>query len=219
MKNKLSLTAWLLVGLVLALHRLAYPSGDAKLKVTTWDALGYYFYLPALFIYNDISELRWFPEIDRKYAVSGGTLYQANRQEDGAGKYVGKYLGGVAIMQLPVFAAGHFIAKATGYPADGFSAPYQYAIAWGALLYCFLALLLLRSVLLLYFSDGTTALTIILLCLASNFIQYAAIDGGMSHAYIFALYALILWLTIKWHKHPAKITAAAIGYTIGLATI
>ena len=78
--------------------RLAYtePQQQLPLKITTWDALGYYLYLPARFIYEDEKELKWFPAIDSTWSLSGGEFYQAMRQKNG--HYVFKYLGGVACM-------------------------------------------------------------------------------------------------------------------------
>tara|TARA_R110002072_G_scaffold302097_2_gene483831 strand:- start:16245 stop:17975 length:1731 start_codon:yes stop_codon:yes gene_type:complete len=190
---------------------------EKEIKVTTWDAFGYYMYLPGTFIYNDVTELNWLDKIEREYQVTGGFLYQANQQENG--KYVFKYLGGVAVMQTPFFLLGHSIALNTEYKADGFSPPYQYSIAFGAIFYCFLGLLLLRRVLLNYFEDKIVALTILVLALATNLIQYVAIDGGQSHAYIFPLYALLLLATMRWHEKPSFGWAALIGLSIGLATI
>lgn len=200
-------------------YRLTYSglNPDYTLKVTTWDALGYYMYLPSVFIYNDATQLKWFPGIDKKYRVSGGWVYQANIYKNN--KYVFKYLGGVAILEMPFFLVGHCIAKACHYQADGFSPPYQYSIAFGVLLYCILSLLLLRNVLLRFFSDKTTAITLLLVMLATNIIQYVAIDSAQSHGLIFPLYVLILYFTVKWHEKPKILWACLIGYTIGLASI
>ncbi|MCD4737021.1 MAG: hypothetical protein K8R53_13335, partial [Bacteroidales bacterium] len=69
------------------------------------------------------------------------------------------------------------------------------------------------------FSDLTSGITLILLLLASNFIQYISVDGGQSHAWIFPLYVYLLYATIKWHERPGILWAAFIGLIIGLATI
>ncbi len=219
MKNIFSFIACCIICIVLIQYRVT-NSGihtGKPLKVTVWDAFGYYVYLPAIFIYHDYKELKWLPETDKKYAVTGGDGYQAQKLENG--NYTFKYLGGVAIMEIPFFVIGHYIAKQTGYPPDGFSAPYQYSLGFGALFYCFLAILLLRKILLYYFRDFTVSITLLLVCLATNFIQYAAIDNGQSHAYIFLLYSLILYATLKWHQKPGIVLASLIGYITGLATI
>jgi hypothetical protein len=174
-------------------------------------------YLPGTIIYQDVTSLEWYDKIEEKYAVSGGTLYQANKADNG--NYVFKYLGGVSLMQLPFFIVAHIIALNTDFPPDGFSAPYQYAIAYGAILYCILGLLILRNILLRYFTDKATAIGLFLLIAATNLPQYISIDGGMSHAYIFLLYPLVLYTTIKWHEQPKRLWASLTGLIIGIATI
>jgi hypothetical protein len=164
-----------------------------------------------------MKDLEWLPAADSTYGLTGGDLYQANRK--GNGNFVFKYLGGVSIMQMPLFFTGHLIAKATSFKADGFSAPYQYAIAFGAVLYCILALFLLRKLLCRYFNDLSVAISILLLVMATNLPQYIAVDGGMSHAFIFPLYVIVLYTTMRWHEKPRIFWAVLTGLTIGLATI
>jgi hypothetical protein len=219
MKSRFSLIACIIIALALVNYRISGIK-DAEHKpfqVTTWDALGYYIYLPSVFIYHDFKKLDWLPAIDAKYSLSGGKLYQA--QKDKQGNYIFKYLAGVAILESPFFLAAHALAGPLGYPADGFSAPYQYFIAFGAILYCILALFLLRKILLRFFSDAATAITLILLVLATNIVQYISFDSAMSHSYIFPLYVLILYFTIKWHEKPSALWASLIGATIGLASV
>lgn len=201
-------------------YRVAYSGlckGNPPLKITEWDAFGYYIYLPSIFIYHDYKKLEWIPAIDKKYSVTGGDGIQAQKADNG--NYAFKYLGGVAVMELPFFLIAHWVAKDTGYPPDGFSPPYQYIVSFGVILYCLLGIFLLRKILLLYFSDTTTAVTLLAVCLGTNFIEYAAIENGQSHAFIFPLYVLVLYTTIKWHKNPKIIWASLTGYIIGLATI
>lgn len=218
LKNIQSLTAVLLISVAFFSYRYSYtPQDKSEFTVTTWDAFGYYAYLPGLFIYNDLDKLQWVEEIDKKYDVTRGGLYQFRLHENG--NYVGKYFVGISILQSPFFLTGHAIAKFTDYPADGFSPPYQYSLAFGVLLYTFLALLLLRNILLRFYSDRVTSITLLFLCLASNLIQYVSIDGIQSHSYIFLLYALVLYFTLKWHEQPKLKWAMLIGLTIGLATI
>ena len=217
-RNRLSLIVVFVVSIVLVFYRFSYPEDkDQPLKVTTWDAMGYYMYWPSFYIYEDATQLNWVKEIDSTYNLTGGALYQAHVHTNG--NYVYKYLGGVALLQTPFFFAGHAVAKLTDYPADGFSAPYQYAIAFGAIFYVILALFLLRKVLLRYYDDRFVGITILLLALASNFIQYVSIDSAQSHAYIFPLYVLVLYTTIKWHESPKIKWAALTGLIIGVATI
>jgi hypothetical protein len=220
MRKYLSLIVCIIVAAVLIQHRLSYSDickHQRQLKVTTWDALGYYMYLPGIFIYNDVTELKWFPDIDKQYNLSGGEVYQASKHKNG--NYVFKYLGGVSILQAPFFFIGHTIAKQYNFPQDGFSPPYQYSIAFGAVLWCIIAFFVLRRILLRYFSDLTVAVTLLLLALATNLIQYVSVDSAMSHAWIFPLYVLVLYTTIKWHDTQKGFWAFLTGLIIGLATI
>ncbi len=220
MKNLLSLVSCLFICLVMLQYRGYYSDvrqGNPPLKITEWDAFGYYIYLPAIFIYHDYKELKWLPEIDKKYGVTGGNGIQALKADNG--NYAFKYLGGVAILEIPFFFIGHEIAPHYGYPPDGFSPPYQYAISLGVMLYCFAGIFLLRKILLRYFSEIAAAITLLAVCLATNFIEYAAIENGQSHAFIFPLYVLVLFATIKWHERPRIGWAALTGFIIGLATI
>ncbi len=91
MRNVFSLLACILIVFMLLFIRANYSGirSDNPLQVTTWDALGYYMYLPSIFVYQDITELEWLPEIDNKYKVSGGYIYQAHKQENG--NYVFNY--------------------------------------------------------------------------------------------------------------------------------
>lgn len=186
-------------------------------NATSWDAFGYYMYLPSVFIYDDVKELNWLPKIDSTYHVTGGHLYQAMQLESGT--YTNKYLCGVAILQLPFFTIGHLTAGYTNFPQDGFSAPYQYSILFGGIFWALIGFIFLRKVLRHYFNENITALTILFTGLTSNLIQYASVDGAMSHIYIFPLYAILLWQTVKWHEKPTLKSALIIGATIGLATI
>jgi hypothetical protein len=219
MRKPFSLIACFLVLLFAVQHRVRHISlrEREELKVTDWDCLGYYMYLPGVFIYHDIKKLEWLPGIEDKYKMIGSWFYQASKIENG--NFVGKYLIGVSIMQAPFFFVAHSIAIVSHQNADGFSPPYQWAVAFAALFYTLVAVFLLRKFLLNYFTDKVVGISLLLLCLATNFIQYAAIDAGLSHAYIFLLYTLLLIATRNWHLAPSWFTAFAIGFIIGLAIV
>ncbi len=220
MRQRTSLFAVIIVAIVLIWTRFDYSElrGWAPMKVTQWDALGYYQYLPAVFIHHDIKRQDWIGPIDSTYHVVGtGGLYQLMDLDNG--NRATKYLCGVALMQLPFFFIGHWSAGMFGYPQDGFSPPYQWAIAFSPVFYCILALFLLRHVLKRFFSDPVVALTLLVLILATNAVQYISVDNAQSHGYLFALYTLVLWATIKWHEAPRIRHAVLIGATIGLAMV
>ncbi|MCG8576710.1 MAG: hypothetical protein MI810_17660 [Flavobacteriales bacterium] len=189
-----------------------------KLEVTTWDALGYYAYLPGTFIHKDISKMDWLVEKEKEYNLSGGDFYQFQKLPNG--NRVGKYFIGVSIMELPFFLTAHLYASTSDkYEADGFSAPYQYSLAYGVLLYFVLSLILLRKILLRYYNEIVTSITLIILVLGTNLIQYTSVDSGFCHSFIFFLYVLVIHFTIKWHEFPTKGKAILIGIIIGFSII
>ncbi len=222
LKINFSMVALMIILFSFVALRSVYFENNSKngYNATSWDAFGYYMYLPSIFIYQDVKELKWIPEMDAKYNLTGGNLYQAiPLKNNGIITYTNKYLLGISIMQLPFFLMGHCIAGMIGVNQDGFSWPYQYAILLAAIFWTFFGFIFLRKVLLTYFDSRVTGLTLILIALASNLIQYVSVDGGMSHAYIFSMYCFVIWLTIKWHKTPLKSVAFFLGLLMGLAII
>lgn len=190
------------------------PETEATLS---WDVSGYYFYLPALFIYGDLKELAFAPKILEQY-VPTPNLQQAFQYHNG--NYVMKYSSGQALMYLPFFMMAHMYASMdASYPADGFSYPYQVAIGWGSLLIACLGLWMLRKILLRYYPEQVTAWTLLILVATTNYLEYAGITGAMTHNWLFTLYTLLIWLTIQFYERPSLSRAMGIGVLIGLAAL
>lgn len=112
-----------------------------------------------------------------------------------------------------------YAASTSLYLADGFSFPYQVAVCVGALFYTFIGLWFLRKILLHFFDDRVASIVLLLLGLITNLLQYVSIDSTMSHSYIFFLYPLVIWTTIRRHQKATWTRAAFIGWLIGAATI
>jgi hypothetical protein len=53
----------------------------------------------------------------------------------------------------------------------------------------------------------------------SNYLNYASIDGAMTHNWVFTLYSLLIFSTIKFYQKPSRRWALAIGLVIGWAVI
>lgn len=205
--------AAILLLVVLAFPRYTRPGTEATLA---WDVSGYYLYLPALFIYGDLEQVAFLPEIIEKYQPSFSPD-QAFPIENG--KQVMKYSAGMAVLYSPFFAIGHAAAKLTGYPADGFSLPYQAAIHLGGVLAAILGLFFLRKTLLRYFPDRIVGWTLLLIALGTNFFNYATFDAANAHGWLFMLLALLTHLSIRWHERPTLPLALGIGVCIGLAAL
>jgi hypothetical protein len=184
----------------------------------SWDVAGYYYYLPAIFIYKDLKKVAFHNDLDKKYGYQGNDFYAALPSTNG--NLVMKYTSGMAIMYAPAFLIAHALATPLGYDADGFSKPYQVAIGVWSLVLTLIGLWFLRKVLLKAgFEDKAVGYTLLAIALATNFTEYSAINNAMAHGYIFMLYAIMLWLTLLFYETPSLFRALGIGLTIGLAIL
>lgn len=182
----------------------------------SWDVSGYYLYLPSFF-YDDLGKLHNIPYIQEHYGPFGGDFYNAYKLPNG--NHVLKYPAGQAIMYLPGFVVAHYWATWAAYPVDGFSWPYQFCLVMNGLLFSFLGLWIIRKVLLNYFDDVPVAISLAVLCVATNYLNYVSIVGALTHNYLFTLYALIIWCTIRFYERPGYVRALLLGLLCGLATI
>ncbi len=187
-------------------------------NILSWDTFGYHLYLPAVFIHADpgIRDVEWVEQAVATYE-STGTLYQISQLPDG--RWVNKYPMGMAVLWSPFFLAGHAVAHFTHAPVDGFSAPYQWALIVGALVYLLVGLLVLRRVLLHLFPDTITALVLTLIVLGTNYYHQAVFSTGMPHIFLFTLGAGVLLCSIRWHASGALRHAAVLGVLLGLLVL
>ncbi|WP_116124486.1 hypothetical protein [Lewinella sp. IMCC34183] len=209
--------------LVLVATNLYYPKWQhAGTEATlSYDVSGYYLYLPAAFIYDDLREVTFLPDIIETYAPTYDP-YQTYAHANG--NQVMKYSVGQAVLYLPAFVVGHLYASAVdAYPADGFSRPYQVAISAWSLLVGFLGLFVLMRTLRPYFPETAVALSLLIITLGTNYLNYTAIDGAMTHNYVFTLYALLLYASHRLYvprtRGPAPYLFPVVGLLIGLMAL
>ncbi len=216
---KLSIIAFLICAFSLFFASfLFYPKWQQGRTEATlsWDVSGYYLYLPAIFIYKDITQVAFLDSIIEKYYPTPDPQQVFPHP---SGSRVMKYSAGMAVQYLPFFLAAHTLAPILGYPADGFSLPYQFAISFGSLLIAILGLWFTRKNLLHFFSETPTALTLLFITLGTNYLDYAGINGAMSHNYLFTIYAILINTTITFYKNPTLGKSLGIGALVGLAAL
>lgn len=197
-----------------------YPKWEKSGSEATisWDVSGYYLYLPATFIYKDLKQLDFYPSILEQYAPTPD--FQQAFPHEASGSYVLKYSAGQAIAYLPFFLVAHaYASNSDQYQADGYSFPYQLAIGIGSLVIAFVGLFFLRKILKVYFRDEIVAITLFLIAIGTNYLEYSAITGAMTHNYLFTLYTLLIWGSIRIYRRPTYWKAAGIGICIGLAAL
>jgi hypothetical protein len=193
------------------------PSYDNS-GMIKWDVYGYYLYLPATFIYDDpgIRDLTWVDTLQRRYDPTA-TFYQVQDGVDGMKSI--KYPCGSAVIWSPFFFAANFLAEPLGYPADGLSPPYSWALVIGGIIYAFIGLWFLRKVLLKFFTDTVASILLVLITLGTNYWSMAASETVMPHANSFALNCILLWLVVRWHEQPTYYRSIAMAATLGIGVL
>jgi hypothetical protein len=175
------------------------------------DANGYYVFLPAIFIYDDLEKMDFINQMpeqfDRKYFLYPGA----------DGGYMTKYSPGLAILELPFFAAGHWSAHFAGVEKNGYTWPYRLAIAISSIFYSCLGLWILSLVLARYFRKGVVLSTIMLLFLGTNILFYSVLQPAITHNYVFFIVCLLLYFIDRWFKSgnwiDFSLASACVGFS------
>ena len=185
----------------------------------SWDVFGYYLYLPATFIHHDplLHDTAWIHEVMRTHEISG-TLYQLSTAPDNSTPMY-FFLMGMAICYAPFFLIGHLIALLTGAPADGFSPPYQVAVAVGSMLYVLIGLWNLRRVLLRFFTDGVVAAVLCVIVLGTNYLHFATAKNLETASFLFCWMGVLVWNTIRWHEDQRRSNLMWVAFSIALMTL
>lgn len=173
-------------------------------RVINSDGKGYYAYLPAIFIYHDL-QFKFVEQYEAQYYPANRSVFKEFRNDAGPRK-VNKYFPGMAIIWLPFFLFGHLMAWLEIFPRDGYSLPYQYAIALSALLFLWLGARWLQNLLKNFGSNDRSAAFITLaITLGTNLIFFTLVEPSMTHVYSFALitgFALTTWK--MFHEYRPK---------------
>lgn len=181
-------------------------------RVIYWDVLEYYSYLPATFIYGDVklgfindTSVDWQNKFWPRQAPNNNRVF--------------KMTMGMSIMYSPFFFAVHGIAKLFHLQADGYSIPYRLALLFSCLFYLTLAFFILRKLLLRWFTDVVTALTIVGIGMGTNLFYYSTLEALMSHAYNFSLFVFFIYFTISWYEKQRIRTTIFLGLIGGLIVL
>jgi len=220
-KNKLSILAFLFIAGVYAFAFNAFEMWKSGAK--GGDPLGYYTYLPATFLYQDLVHLDQTNIARGKYlSRTFDENFYKNQQivyEAETGAKVIKYTNGLAIMMAPFFGIAHFIAPYLEYPADGFSPIYVFFQYFSGFFYALWGLWLVRLILLRWFRDSLVALVLLLLALGTNLYFFTVYHSGMAHSTLFFLHALILHQTIALYENQRWRNTVILGLTLGLCIL
>lgn len=185
-----------------------YRKWDNK-GIIEWDKASYYAYLPAAFIYGDVT----LENPNENYEKYKPNIWATPTGV--GGKKVIKTTMGVAYAYAPFFAMAHWHAGHFRHTKDGFSKPYQLWIAWSGVFFLILGLIYSRKLLAIYFDRTVIALGVIAISLATNLFFYTSINPGMSHVYLFGIGAVLLYLVDSWWRNPNVLISVIIGALFG----
>ena len=192
-----------------------WSMAETPQKIINWDVTSYYSYLPAIFIYHDITF-----EFIKKYPEKNfGEKHEFFYQTAPNGSKVAKFTMGTAIMYTPFFLIAHLSAHLFHYEANGFSIPYEFFLAISSLFYLLIGLIFLRKLFLLFFNEVATGITLISIMLGTNLYYYSTTEPAMSHAYSFSLVSIFLFQFIKWYENPNYKKSILIGLLFGLIVL
>lgn len=178
-------------------------------KYEAWkhDMHQYYAYLPAIFIYEDLT-LSYGHSIPKEYKAEVWCL----PNEKGCSL---KMSIGVAIMQAPFFLIGLLIAKVTALQATGYEQLFQFLGIVSSLFYGIFSVFSLRKLLLYFFSEFTVIISLVAVFIGTNYFFYQSYEATMSHVYSFFLFVTFLRLYLGWRLHSSWKQAIAIGLVSG----
>jgi hypothetical protein len=180
------------------------------------DGAGYYAYLPQHFIYHDPTFL----------FIDSILVHYPGAKLDQFGNYIlpdpgrmNKFFPGVAICQLPFFLSAHIFHSAN-YESDGYSYPYQKAIALGGICFLLLGIFLSYLVMMrLKIAPLAAALSLIGISLGTPLLFYTINEPLASHVYSFGIIALFVYLLLIWKDSRNSKWLPFIGLTLGLVVL
>lgn len=210
--NRISLFVVFSIILTISYIEVAQKMWTKERRVVFWDVKSYYAYLPAIVLHHDplFDFVEDYPEVYRdkfwfEIAENGNRVIITSM--------------GLAILYSPFFILGHIFAYILEFETSGYSPPYFFFMLLGSLFYVSLGFFTLRKVLLNYYSDTVTAISLAFVFFGTNLLWYSIFEATMSHAYSFALFSFFIYFTIKWHEKRSYKVSVLLGLISGLIVL
>jgi hypothetical protein len=209
MPKKIPVIVWFLISAYFIGYTIDLSPWKLK-KVIAQDVNYYYGYLPATFIYHDLT-FSYYDNPGFKDLVWSLPLPN--------GKRIQKMTMGTAMLYSPFFGIAHYYTKHIGGVANGYSINYEIALIWAGVFYFILGLYFLCKVLVKFMPDAAVALVLITLSFGTNLLNYAVMEGALSHVYSFFVFAFSLWIFLKWLDNPTVWITIVLGLSLGLLVL
>ncbi len=196
------------------MHHRWTRDGPGERGVIHWDVISYYSYLPATFIYGDVT-LGFLDNPPEGFM--NDDKFWSSTLENGNRLIITSM--GLSVLYSPFFFIAHGLAPLLGKTADGFSSVYQALLVLSALFYVILGFVILKNILLRFFKPKITAITLLSVALGTNLLYYATYEAAMAHSYGFFLIVLFLLLVIRWYEKPTVVRTILTGALFGFITL
>jgi hypothetical protein len=187
------------------------------------DGVGYYAYARAPLIEHNL-------DFTHDYQSANESFREGVFDENGqikseyytrTGHLENHFTVGPAMLWSPFLLVAHsgvLLVRAVGstIPADGFSAPYRYAMAFATALYGFLALLLSFRLARKYVGPTWSFLATVAIWWASSLPVYVYFNPSWSHAHSAFMVALFLWYWDDTQENRGLVQWLLLGVIVGL---
>lgn len=213
MKLKISFSSaalWAIVVTMLIISSNINWGGERWKNILESDAKGYYAYLPAIFIYNDLN-FSFFDEIEKEKYYNENLFYDYRAFVNES--YISKYYAGTALVQFPFFLFAHGLSIATNNDPDGYSKFYMISVNLAALFWLLVGLIFLNLNLKNFqISDKIGALILLTAVFGTNLFYYSISEPGMSHVYSFAFISMFIYYASQYFStfRPVNILILAL---------
>ena len=201
------------LGIDVAYHRWTINAPKER-GVIHWDIISYYAYLPATFIYGDVT-LGFLD--DPPEGFTNDDKFWSYELENGNRLIVTSM--GMSLLYAPGFFMAHALAPIFGQERDGYDTIYQLFLVLISLVYVILGFIILKNLLLRHFNTRTTLWTLLAIALGTNLFFYATHEAPMAHASSFFLILLFLWLVDRWYARQTLLNTLLTGALLGFIAL
>ena len=190
--------------------------GQRWKDIISFDGKGYYAYLPAIFIYNDL-QFSFLDAIERKYS-SPQTYYEIRVVTPNG--TIDKYFSGTALLEVPFFIISHILTKLSSGDADGYSYYYQVGISLAGIFYVFIGLFFLQKILKLYsIHENVITLVLFSIFFGTHLFYYSVFEPSLSHVFSFAIISFFLYILKNYVDKNRSLDLKLLGVLLGLIVL
>ncbi len=182
------------------------------------DGFSYYAWIRSPLFDGDFdfsNERAWYDERFSAYTLEGW--------KTAAGKAGNPFAVGSALVWLPFVLGAHAVSSLASLPPSqplaGFSPPYFLAVGIGTAGAAIIGLLFLFRALTVLFSPAASAVSVLLIFLASPLLYYLIYEPSMAHGASILPAALLLWYAVRklYLAPPVPLSAFAAGALAGMS--